>query len=138
MQRQFSGKNVKSSLQKHQLISLAGLDWTPSGWTITAQYVADIVFDHDNAIDRKNFEHQATLSIEKSVLNETLTLMASGALDLRAFSSAAELEIDYKLNDAITLSVIGDLYYGGFDHKKGLFGDYRNLSSITFKGKISF
>ena len=138
MQRQFSGKNVKSSLQKHQLISLAGLDWTPSGWTITAQYVADIVFDHDNAIDRKNFEHQATLSVEKTLLNETLTLMASGALDLRAFSSAAELEIDYKLNDAITLSVIGDLYYGGFDHKKGLFGDYRNLSSITFKGKISF
>ena len=138
MQRQFSGKNVKSSLQKHQLISLAGLDWTPSGWTITAQYVADIVFDHDNAIDRKNFEHQATLSIEKSVLNETLTFMASGALDLRAFSSAAELEIDYKLNDAITLSAIGDLYYGGFDHKKGLFGEYRNLSSITFKGKISF
>jgi hypothetical protein len=138
MQRQFSGKNVKTSLQKHQLISLAGLDWTPSGWTITAQYVADIVFDHDNAIDRKNFEHQATLSIEKSVLNETLTFMASGALDLRAFSSAAELEIDYKLNDAITLSAIGDLYYGGIDHKKGLFGEYRNLSSITFKGKISF
>ncbi len=138
MQRQFSGKNVKTSLQKHQLISLAGLDWTPSGWTITAQYVADIVFDHDNAIDRKNFEHQATLSVEKTLLNETLTLMASGALDLRAFSSAAELEIDYKLNDAITLSVIGDLYYGGFDHKKGLFGDYRNFSSITFKGKISF
>ncbi|WP_290763941.1 DUF1302 family protein [Fibrobacter sp. UBA4297] len=139
MQRQFSGKNVKSSLQKHQLISLAGLDWTPSGgWTITAQYVADIVFDHDKAIDRKNFEHQATLSIEKSVLNETLTLMASGALDLRAFSSAAELEIDYKLNDAITLSAIGDLYYGGTDRKKGLFGEYRNLSSITFKGKISF
>lgn len=138
MQRQFSGKNVKTSLQKHQLISLAGLDWTPSGWTITAQYVADIVFDHDKALDRKNFEHQATLSIEKSVLNETLTFMTSGALDLRAFSSAAELEIDYKLNDAITLSVIGDLYYGGFDHKKGLFGEYRNFSSITFKGKISF
>lgn len=138
MQRQFSGKNVKTSLQKHQLISLVGLDWTPSGWTITAQYVADIVFDHDNAIDRKNFEHQATLSVEKTLLNETLTLMASGALDLRAFSSAAELEFDYKLNDAITLSAIGDLYYGGFDHKKGLFGEYRNFSSITFKGKISF
>ena len=139
MQRQFSGKNVKTSLQKHQLISLAGLDWAPSGgWTITAQYIADVVFGHDKALERRNFEHQATLSIEKSVLNETLTLAASGALDLRDFSSATELEIDYKLNDAITLSAIGDLYYGGIDNKKGLFGDYRNLSSITFKGKISF
>ena len=139
MQRQFSGKNVKTSLQKHQLISLAGFDWAPSGgWTITAQYIADVVFGHDKALERRNFEHQATLSIEKSVLNETLTLAASGALDLRDFSSATELEIDYKLNDAITLSAIGDLYYGGIDNKKGLFGDYRNLSSITFKGKISF
>ena len=139
MQRQFSGQKMKTSLQKHQLISLAGLDWAPSGgWTLTAQYIADIVFDHDKALERRNFEHQATLSIEKSVLNETLTLAASGALDLRDFSSATELEIDYKLNDAITLSAIGDLYYGGIDNKKGLFGDYRNLSSITFKGKISF
>ena len=140
MQSQFSGKNVKTSLQKHQLISLAGLDWAPSGgWTLTAQYIADIVFDHKKNIERKGFEHQATLSVEKTLLNETLTLMASGALDLRDFSSAMELEADYKLTDAITLSIIGDIYYEGPDeNKKGLFSDYRNLSSITFKGKMNF
>ncbi len=140
MQSQFSGKNVKTSLQKHQLISLAGLDWAPSGgWTLTAQYIADIVFDHEKNIERKGFEHQATLSVEKTLLNETLTLMASGALDLRDFSSAMELEADYKLTDAITLSIIGDIYYEGPDeNKKGLFSDYRNLSSITFKGKMNF
>ena len=140
MQSQFSDKNVKTSLQKHQLISLAGLDWAPSGgWTLTAQYIADIVFDHEKNIERKGFEHQATLSVEKTLLNETLTLMASGALDLRDFSSAMELEADYKLTDAITLSIIGDIYYEGPDeNKKGLFSDYRNLSSITFKGKMNF
>ena len=140
MQSQFSGKNVKTSLQKHQLISLAGLDWAPSGgWTLTAQYIADIVFDHKKNIERKGFEHQATLSVEKTLLNETLTLMASGALDLRDFSSAMELEADYKLTDAITLSIISDIYYEGPDeNKKGLFSDYRNLSSITFKGKMNF
>ena len=140
MQSQFSGKNVKTSLQKHQLISLAGLDWAPSGgWTLTAQYIADIVFDHEKNIERKGFEHQATLSVEKTLLNETLTLMASGALDLRDFSSAMELEADYKLTDAITLSIISDIYYEGPDeNKKGLFSDYRNLSSITFKGKMNF
>ena len=140
MQRQFSGQKMKTSLQKHQLISLAGLDWAPSGgWTLTAQYIADIVFDHEKSIERKDFEHQATLSVEKTLLNETLTLMASGALDLREFSSAVEIEADYKLTDAITLSIIGDIYYEGPDiNKKGLFSDYRNLSSITFKGKMSF
>lgn len=140
IQRQFSGKNVKTSLQKHQLISLAGLDWTPSGgWTLTAQYISDIVFNHEKSIDRRNFEHQATLSVEKTLLNETLTLMVSGALDLRNFSSAGEIEAAYKLTDAITLSIIGDIYYEGPDeNKKGLYSDYRNLSSITFKGKMSF
>jgi hypothetical protein len=139
MQSQFSGQKVKTSLQKHQLISLAGLDWAPSGgWMLTAQYIADIVFDHEKSIDRRNFEHQATLSVEKALLNETLTLMASGSLDLRNFSSAVELEADYKLTDAITLSAIGDIYYEGPNNKNGLFSDYRNLSSITFKGKFSF
>ncbi len=128
-----------ASKRKNQVLGLAGLDWTPSGgWTITAQYVADGVIDHDDDLERKGFEHQATLSIEKSILNETLTIMASGALDLWDFSTASELELDYKLTDAITLCLIGDLYLEGPDGKNGLYGEYRDFSSVTFKGKMSF
>ena len=120
-------------------MGLAGLDWTPSGgWVITAQYIADAVIDSDSDLERKKFEHQATLSIEKSILNETLTIMGSGALDLWDFSSVGELELDYKLTDAITLSLIGDLYLEGPDGKDGLYGEYRDYSRITFKGKMSF
>ena len=134
-----NGNSPKSSIKKHELVNLVGLDWTPSeGWTITAQYICDIVFKHSNILDRKDFEHQATLSIEKTLLNETLTLMASGSLDMRAFTAATELEADYKLTDAITLSAIGDFYYAGPTGQKGLFGDYHKLSSITFKGKMNF
>lgn len=134
-----NGKSPKSSIKKHELVNLVGLDWTPSGgWTITAQYICDIVFKHSNILDRKDFEHQATLSIEKTLLNETLTLMASGSLDMRAFSAATELEADYKLTDAITLSAIGDFYYAGPTGQKGLFGDYHKLSSFTLKGKMMF
>ncbi len=128
---------IPTSERKNQAVGLAGLDWTPSGgWTITAQYVMDKIFDYNDNLDRRDYEHQATLSIEKSVLNETLTLMASGALDLRYFSSASELEIDYKLTDAITLNLIGDLYFRGY--KYGMYGEYRDYSSVTFKGKMSF
>ena len=139
MEDAINGKSPKSSLKKHQLVNLVGFDWTPSGgWTITAQYICDIVFKYSNILDRKDFEHQATLSIEKTLLNETLTLSASGSLDMRAFSAATELEADYKLSDAITLSAIGDCYYAGPTGQKGLYGDYHNLSSITFKGKMNF
>jgi hypothetical protein len=134
----FVNKNkIPTSERKNQAVGLAGLDWTPSGgWTITAQYVMDKIFDYNDNLDRRDYEHQATLSIEKSVLNETLTLMASGALDLRYFSSASELEIDYKLTDAITLSLIGDLYFRGY--KYGMYGGFRDYSSVTFKGKMAF
>ena len=135
----YSEDSRPASKRKNQALGLAGLDWTPSGgWTITAQYVADAVIDYDSDIERKQFEHQATLSIEKSILNETLTIMASGALDLWDFSTASELELDYKLTDAITLSLIGDLYLEGPDGKEGLYGEYRDYSSVTFKGKMSF
>ena len=135
----YSEDSRPASKRKNQVLGLAGLDWTPSGgWTITAQYVADGVIDHDSDLERKQFEHQATLSIEKSILNETLTIMASGALDLWDFSTASELELDYKLTDAITLSLIGDLYLEGPDGKEGLYGEYRDFSSITFKGKMAF
>lgn len=135
----YSEDSRPASKRKNQVLGLAGLDWTPSGgWTITAQYVADGVIDHDSDLERKLFEHQATLSIEKSILNETLTIMASGALDLWDFSTASELELDYKLTDAITLSLIGDLYLEGPDGKEGLYGEYRDYSSVTFKGKMSF
>lgn len=135
----YSEYSRPASKRKNQVLGLAGLDWTPSGgWTITAQYVADAVIDYDSDIERKKFEHQATMSIEKSILNETLTIMASGALDLWDFSTASELELDYKLTDAITLSLIGDLYLEGPDGKEGLYGEYRDFSSVTFKGKMSF
>ena len=135
----YSENSRPASKRKNQVLGLAGLDWTPSGgWTITAQYVADGVIDHDDDLERKGFEHQATLSIEKSILNETLTIMASGALDLWDFSTASELELDYKLTDAITLCLIGDLYLEGPDGKNGLYGEYRDFSSVTFKGKMSF
>ena len=93
---------------------------------------------HNGNLERNKFKHLATLSIEKPILNETLTIMASGNLDLWDFSTASKLELDYNLTNAITLSLIGNLYLEGPDGKNGLYGEYHDFSSITFKGKMSF
>ena len=136
---QFMGESAVSSKKKHQLVALAGFDWTPAGgWTITAQYAGDVICNYDDDLDRKQYEHQATLSIEKTLMGEDLTLSVSGALDLRDFSSTSELEADYKLSDAITLSAIADFFLEGPDDKKGMYGDYHDLTCVTVKGKISF
>ena len=133
-------KIIPTNERKNQAIGLIGIDWTPSeDWNITAQYVIDKIFNHNDNLDRRDYEHQATLSIKKSVLNETLTLMASGALDLRHFSSASELEIDYQVTKAITLSLICDLYLDNpAITTDGKYTKYLNFSGITFKGYMSF
>ena len=125
--------------QSNQIMALGGFDWTPSGgWTITAQYVADIVAGSDSALERHAYEHKATLSVDKSLMNETLTLSGSFAMDLRYFSTSTELSAEYKLTDSITLYLIGDFYFEGLDNKDGEFGGYKDLSCITLKAKYSF
>ena len=137
--KQAAGEILDASKKAHQVIGLAGFDWTPSGgWTITAQYFADLICNYSSDLERKLYQHQMTLSLEKSFINETLTLSATGALDLNELSSTAELECAYSFSDAITLSAIVDLFLKGIDGKEGQYGAYESLSCGTLKAKISF
>ena len=76
--------------------------------------------------------------LEKTLLNDLITLSALAFVDLRDFSSNATLSAEYMLTDAIKLFLLGDIFLEGPDGKKGLYGAYRDLSCVTLKGKISF
>lgn len=137
--KQATGEILDASKKAHQVIGLAGFDWTPSGgWTITAQYFADLICNYSSDLERKLYQHQMTLSLEKSFINETLTLSATGALDLNELSSTAEVECAWSFTDAITLSAIVDLFLKGIEGKEGMYGAYEKLSCGTLKAKISF
>ena len=143
IEKSLNEEHSYTSRRRDQLLSLVGVDWTYSfpiigSLTITAQYISDYVFNYKNYLDRKRYEHQVTLSVEKSFLNETLTVSGSGALEFCACSAAGEVEVDYQLNDAITLSMIGDIYIKGTQGRDGTYGLYRDFSSLTLKGKVSF
>lgn len=139
---QEAGEEFDIAKKHHQVLGLAGLDWDAgSGFTFTAQYVVDYVCgskDSIDELDRKRLQQQATLSLDKTLLNETLTLSASGALDLKDYSSFSEVSAEYSLSDSIKLSVIGDFFLEGPDDKAGMFGEYHDLCAVTIKGKISF
>ena len=139
---QLAGEELETSKRHHQILALAGFDYDAGGGLmVTAQYIADCLAASDSEIknlDREMYQHQATLSIEKNLLNETLTVSADGTLDLSDFSSSSELKAEYCLTDSIKLSLIGNFYLEGPDNKKGLYGIYHDLSCITLKGKISF
>jgi len=126
------------SERRNQLSALAGIDWMPSGWTITAQYYCDYVFGSLESLDRKDaYQHGATLSISKSLLNETMELSFAGVIGLNDFDSMLSPSVKYSLSDQISLALNAYIFIPGPD-RDGKYGAYKDLSSISFNAKFSF
>ena len=129
---------VETSEQHNELSALIGLDWMPSGWTITAQYFCDFVFGDLDALERKDaYTHGSTLSLSKSLVNETLELSLSGLLNFNDFDSLINPSVSYSLSDQIKLSAGAYIFLPGPD-EDGEYGQYKDLSSIYIKAKFSF
>ena len=132
------GMDSEDRIGRNQLKALAGIDWMPSSWTITAQYYADCVFGEIEKIERQNYEHCATLSVSRSLFNETLDVSVNGILSLKDFDSVIKGKAEYKLSDQITLNIEGDFFNKGKDGKAGSYGKFRDLSCLIIGGKFSF
>ena len=136
-QRHFQ-KEEGGSLQKNQLSALAGIDWMPSGWTLTAQYYCDAVFGDINELERTDvYKHGATLSVSKSLVNETLELSFSGLLGFNDFDSLLSPSVKYSLSDQISLGASAYIFLPGPD-RDGKYGAYKDLSSLCLNAKFSF
>ena len=130
--------SVETSERHNELSALAGLDWMPSGWTLTAQYYCDVVFGNLDNLERANaYEHGMTLSVSKSLVNETLELGVSGILGLNDFDSMISPTVKYSLSDYINLGLGAYVFIPG-PSRTGKYGAYKNLSSIYISAKISF
>jgi len=129
---------VESWQRKNELSALAGIDWMPSGWTITAQYFCDYLFGDIEALERKDaYTHGASLSISKSLLNETMELSLSGIINFNAFDSLISPSVSYSLSDQINLSTGAYIFLPGPD-EDGEYGAYKDYSSFYIKAKFSF
>ena len=136
-QRHFQ-KTEGNTEQHDELSALLGLDWMPSGWTLTAQYYCDYIFGDIEALERKDaYQHGATLSISKTLLNETLELNLSGLLGLNDFDSMISPSINYSLSDQISLNAAAYIFLPG-PEREGNYGQYKDLSCIMIGGKYSF
>ena len=136
-QRHFQ-KTEGGSLQRNQLSALAGIDWMPSGWTLTAQYYCDAVFGDIDELERTDsYQHGATLSVSKSLVNETLELSLAGILGLNDFDSMLSPSVKYSLSDQISVGTTAYIFLPGPD-KDGKYGAYKDLSTISINAKFSF
>ena len=125
-------------IQRNQLSALVGLDWMPSGWTLTAQYYCDYIFGDLDTLERKDdYQQGATLSISKSLVNETLELSFAGVIGLNDFDSMLSPSVKYSLSDQITLGLNAFIFLPGPDCE-GKYGAYKDLSSLSLNAKFSF
>ncbi|MCQ2574136.1 MAG: hypothetical protein MJ182_09590 [Treponema sp.] len=125
-------------ISQHEVMALAGLDWMPSGWTLTAQYYCDAVLNKSDSLERKEtYEHGATLSVSKTFLQDTLELSFSGFIGLNDFDSALNLEGKYSLSDQIKLTAGAYVFLPGPEND-GTYGKLKDLSTIYLKAQYSF
>ncbi len=128
---------AETTKELNQLNALIGLDWMPSGWTLTAQYFCDYVFGNLDNLDRKDaYTHGATLSISKSLLNETMDLSLAGLVNFNAFDSLLKPSLSYSLSDQINLETGAYILLPGPD-EDGTYGAYKDYSSIYINVKFS-
>lgn len=121
----------------NNLLALAGLDWMREGWTFTAQYFADYMWGSRGSLEReRNYIHGATLNVSKTLLAETLTLSASGVINLNDLDSAVELSAEYSLSDSIFLEAGGYIFNEG--KEKGTYGEYKDYTSVYLKARYVF
>ncbi len=133
-----SPETVELSVKRNQISGLAGIDWMPSGWTLTAQYYFDYVFEELDKLERQDaYKHGATLSVSKTVLNETMELSLSGLIGLNDFDSMISPSVNYSISDQISLGAEAFLFLPGPD-EDGEYGAYKDLSSLCIKAKFSF
>ena len=138
MEENASGLEMNSSLERHQVSGLLGLDWMPSNWVITAQYFFNYVFGDVEPLKReKNFEHGATLSISDTLLQETLELSLSAVMNFNDFDSMINPSISYNIVDGLEFSCGAYVFLPG-PKADGEYGKYKDLTSVYIKAQYAF
>ncbi|MDR0642979.1 MAG: hypothetical protein LBG07_11030 [Treponema sp.] len=133
-----SGGQRDEPLKRHNLKMLAGLDWNPPGWSLSAQYYEDLLPEaHGGGTARPWRKNGFSLSLAKSLFRETLSLSAWCYLDLRDFDTAGSVSAVYALTDALSLSLGSDFFTGGID-RRGSYAAYRDISCVWLRAIFRF
>ncbi|MDR1174589.1 MAG: hypothetical protein LBK83_03845 [Treponema sp.] len=133
-----SGGQTERPVEKQNLKLLAGIDWNPSAWNLSAQYYEDMLPDaYSGGTERPWRKNGVSLRIARSFFRETVKCSAWYYLDLIDFDGAGSVSAEYALTDALSLSLGSDFFSGGIDDR-GSYASYKDLSCFWFRGIFRF
>jgi hypothetical protein len=134
-----SGNMVPGEKDRFQM--LAGLDWNPGSWTITAQYYEDLLpgamREAGRGVERDQRRSGATLSLSRGFFRDTLNVSVSGYLGLQDFDATLGAEVKWAITDGLELSLGTDSFTGGIDDR-GDYAAYKDLSCLWLRGVYRF
>lgn len=135
--RYFPCVGLADPMQNDQVLAMAGFDWTPDAWIITAQYIEDIVPERDRAMERDQRNPGTTVSVSRKFFRDTLEITSSGYLGLSKYDAYASISASYAFDDHLAIGAGADLFSGGPENDGG-YESYEDLSSIYLKGTYQF
>ncbi|PCI51705.1 MAG: hypothetical protein COB49_01225 [Alphaproteobacteria bacterium] len=102
---------------------------------ISAQFFQSIITDFAQGIPRDKVDSQMTLLMDRAFMNDTLKVSFLLIQSLNDGDGVIELDMEYNLQDNITLSIGADIFYG---NQIGLFGQFSQNDRLTFSIEIGF
>jgi hypothetical protein len=124
-------------VEKDQLRMLAGLDWNPGSWTLTAQYYEDMLPGAGRGTERDWRKNGATLSVSRSFLRGNLSVSASCYLGLNDFDTSGSAGVKWAATDDLEFSLGTDFFTGGAEGR-GDYAAYEDLSCVWLRGVYRF
>ncbi len=121
-------------LERDYVHYLLGVDWALLGVNVSAQFIQEVILDHDDSLASDAHTDWLTFLASDSFLNETLHLEFFSYLGLSDSDALLRPKVSYDMADGFEVLVGADLFMGD----EGTFGAYHENDSVYAKLKYSF
>ena len=121
-------------LERDYIHYLLGIDWNLLGVNVSAQFVEELILDHDDSLASEERTDWMTFLASDSYLNETLHLEFFSYVGLNDGDALLRPKVSYDMADGFEILVGADLFIGD----EGTFGAYDGNDSVYAKVRYSF
>lgn len=126
LERDFTGVAGPGNLalyEHHQVNGLVGVDWSLMGIDMSAQYIADYIYDYDEALLADEFSHTGTFRLRDNYLADTLTLELFGYLGFDPNDALLRPSVSYSIEDGVEIRTGAEIFLGDGEGKFGRYSD---------------
>ncbi len=120
--------------EKNALQYLAGADWSWAGFTLGAQYIQDIILDHEDDLLSDQFKNTLTLALSRTFLRETVTLEIFSYLGLDHGDGLVKPKVTWDAADGLEFFAGAYRFFGD----EGDYGQYDDRDGGYVGAKLSF